>query len=482
MTDKKDEPGKTTPRPGEAGGGKRPYATIEGTATEVGAKQPAQGQAAGKEPKQGQGGAARPASAGRTQQPPPRPTPAAPTAWERVAARAGAAARLARSNAFLSHVAAGVAGALVVLMVSYVAGPGSVAPSELGSLAKRLDAAEDALGLRAGAGATLRARLEAVEAQAARLDEATDNLTTLEDAQTKLGTETKALANRLDAREAAARDLGARLAKLENALTALPPGEVTDAVRASMARVERDLSALRSEGTRLGSRLDTLRGDVDERLAAAAKAADVKAIADRVAALEQRLQGFQRSEGERTANTARIVLSLELANLKRAMDRGDRYNNELAAVKRAGGDKLALGALERHMHDGVPTVTELSQSFRKVSNAMLDAEAEPADATLLQRLISGARSIVRVRKAGHDPDDASTEAVIARMEAALKDGRLGDVVEHGKKLPPKAALAGEEWLKKVEARYSVDRALADVEAALKSSLGAGTPAGTETRR
>ena len=43
------------------------------------------------------------------------------------------------------------------------------------------------------------------------------------------------------------------------------------------------------------------------------------------------------------------------------------------------------------------------------------------------------------------------------MEAALKDGRLGEVLEQGKKLPPKAALAAEDWLKKVEARHAVDR-------------------------
>ena len=95
---------------------------------------------------------------------------------------------------------------------------------------------------------------------------------------------------------------------------------------------------------------------------------------------------------------------------------------------------------------------------------MLDAEAERANATLMDRLLSGARSIVRVRKAGHAADDASLEAIIGRMEAAMKDGRLADVLANAKKLPPKAALAGEDWVRKVEARQAVEQAMAEVEA------------------
>jgi hypothetical protein len=47
------------------------------------------------------------------------------------------------------------------------------------------------------------------------------------------------------------------------------------------------------------------------------------------------------------------------------------------------------------------------------------------------------------------------------------------VLAESKKLPPKAALAGEDWLKQVRARYTVDQALAEIDAALRTSL-AGT--------
>jgi hypothetical protein len=176
------------------------------------------------------------------------------------------------------------------------------------------------------------------------------------------------------------------------------------------------------------------------------------------------------------------MLALELANLKRAIDRGEPFAAELERAKRVGGFVIDFTPLERYMLDGVPSLQELVQAFRKVANAMLDAEAEPADASLLDRLLAGARSIVRVRKAGHAADDTSLEAIIGRMEAALKEGRLPEVLAQAKKLPPKAALAGEDWIRKVEARAAVDKAMADVEVTLKASLGPRRPAAPEPKR
>ena len=118
----------------------------------------------------------------------------------------------------------------------------------------------------------------------------------------------------------------------------------------------------------------------------------------------------------------------------------------------------------------------------RYANAAIDAESESADASVLDRLMAGARSIVRIRKAGHSPDDTSVEAVVGRMEAALEDGRIDEVLAHGKKLPPNAARAAEPWLRRLEARRAADRAMADIEAALKSSLTAPRLPAPEPKR
>jgi hypothetical protein len=89
---------------------------------------------------------------------------------------------------------------------------------------------------------------------------------------------------------------------------------------------------------------------------------------------------------------------------------------------------------------------------------------------VLDRLMAGAKSVVRLRKANYDAGDTSVEATLARMESALKEGRITEVLEQGRRLPPKAAQAAEDWLRKLEARTAADRAVTEIEATLKASL------------
>jgi hypothetical protein len=364
---------------------------------------------------------------------------------------------------------------------------------EMNDLMRRLTDVESVLGTRPNSG--LRSRI----------DEMGRSLGALGETQAKLARDTKALESKVGGGQEIPQELVGRLARLEEMLGAMPSADAAgqapqlaalagrlaelqkatrdanETAKSGIARFDSELSAIRTEAGRLAQRLDGLKGEVEERLTGAAKAADVSPLAARLAALERELQTFLAGEADRNANASRIVLTLELANLKRAIDRGERYADELARAKKVGG-ALNFTALERYMLEGVPAPAELAKSFPKAANAMLDAEAERADATLIDRLLSGARSIVRVRKAGHADDDTSAEAVVGRMEAALKDGRLAEVLANAKKLPPKAALAGEDWVRKVQARLAVEQALADVEAALKSSLGPAPAAGTDGRR
>jgi hypothetical protein len=271
--------------------------------------------------------------------------------------------------------------------------------------------------------------------------------------------------------------LADKLAELEKLV-----GDAVEVSRSTVARSDRDLATVKTETSRIGQRLDDLKVDIDSRLKSTARSADLASVMTKLDVFEQDLKGFLKGEGERTSNATRVLLTLEIASLKRAMDRGGPYSAELDAVRKVAGKTLDLKPLERYSLEGAPTLPVLAKDFRRVANAAIDAQAEPADASVLDRLMSGARSIVRVRKTGHSADDTSTEAVVGRMEAALKEGRLGDVLEQGKRLPPQAALATDDWLKKVEARYAVDRSIADIEAALKSSLGARPATGAEQKR
>jgi hypothetical protein len=239
--------------------------------------------------------------------------------------------------------------------------------------------------------------------------------------------------------------------------------------------IDQSLRAARDEAAGLKSTVDGLKSEVASQLKTVARPQDVSSalapISSKLAAVEQNLAGVVKSEDDRKANAERIVLSLELANLKRALDRGGQFAAELAAVQKIGGGKLDLKALEAAKDKGVATTTALANDFRSVAYAVIAADSEPADSSVVDKLISGAKSIVRVRKSNAEAGDNSAEAIAARIDASLKAGRLDEVTAEAKKLSPKAQAAGSAWLAKVEARAAVDRAVAAVEGQLKTALG-----------
>jgi hypothetical protein len=311
-----------------------------------------------------------------------------------------------------------------------------------------------------------------------------------------------ALTNRL---AAARRDM---ITEIDNRLAAT--SEAAEAAKSGAQRLDREVTSLKSDSTRtiqrvdqlktssdqlaetaraaqdeiatLKTALDTARRDIASRFGEAAKPADVAAAVApataRLAKLESSVDNVLKAETDRRTTAERIVLSLELGNLKRAMDRGGSYAAELAEVRKVAGNRIDLSVLQRYQADGIPTIAELSRQFRPLASAIIEADAEQHDASVVDRLMSGARTIVRVRKLTPDAGDTSTEANVARIEGALRDGRLGDALTTAKALPAKAVTpATRDWLDKVSARQAVETAMTTIDQQLKSSLGA-TPAAT----
>lgn len=264
----------------------------------------------------------------------------------------------------------------------------------------------------------------------------------------------------------------------------------TDTVRikADTERLGQGMRTMQEEAATLKSAVDGLRGDLDSRIKTTAKPADVSAavgpVATKLQQLESSVAGVVRNEDNRRANAERILLSLELGNLKRTIDRGGPFAAELADVRKAAGSKIDFAALEQFKDRGVAPLADLVRDFRGVATAVLDADAEPAGGGIVDRLIAGAKSVVRVRKVSAGAQEQGTEPSLARMETALREGRLADVLAEAAKLPAKAAVPAHDWLVKVEARNTVDRAISTVETTLKAALAAGPEAaanGTATK-
>src|SRR6185503_2920671 len=165
----------------------------------------------------------------------------------------------------------------------------------------------------------------------ARIDEMSRNLAALGNAQAKLARESKEFEDRIGSGKNAPSELAARVAKLEQGIAsaastdqasgqAAPSPSLTakmaeleraaqeasDAAKSAAARMTAELSAMRTEAGRLASRVDGIKGEVEERMQGAAKAGDIAPIAKKIGALEQDLQGYLKTEAGRRADAGRI--------------------------------------------------------------------------------------------------------------------------------------------------------------------------------
>ncbi len=316
-----------------------------------------------------------------------------------------------------------------------------------------------------------------------------NNVTQIAAVTGKLSALQSALSKEIDAvRKAVPQNVDPRLAEL---------AEQAEAAKASTQRADSDIANVKTDAARLSQRIETLKADSD-RAGATVKvlqeetaqltssfaelkttlASQVKGgvgeaitpVSKKLAALEQGLQTVVKSEADRRTNAERIVVSLELANLKRLIDGGQNYAAALAEVRKASGAKFNLDALERFKDTGVPTIASLQRDFRPVANSVLDAAETPAEGGVFDKLVAGAKSVVRVRNMNPSPADKSAEAVVARMQVALSEGNLGDVLTYANELPAGASGPAQDWLGNVKARHAVDRAIGDVERQLKTSL------------
>ncbi|HEX5958432.1 MAG TPA: hypothetical protein VFY92_07230 [Hyphomicrobiaceae bacterium] len=443
MTDNTDETAKGRNRPSDAP--RRPHATIDLKASEIRAESGGSA-AAGHRDNVGAATAQLPPplvdderSEARRRQTWLRALGSRASAMLMAALAAGSAwvLQLVRNGAFLSHAAAGMAGAALTLFIAMLWGLPTGAPAvDTADQARRLAAAETALAQQsASLPANGAARLAAAEQRLAKVEEQAKAIALLRETQTKLAADSKA---QRGMPSSAVMD---RIAKLELALETVASERKTD--NAPSGQLVARLAA------------------VEERLSAQA---------GKLAAAEHELQAARKSEVERIDSAQQSLLALQLANVKRALDRGDSFASELDAAKKAAGSAFDLSGLDRAAATGVPPRRALEQDFGRVSDAAIDAEADKPNASALDRLIAGAWSVVRVRKTEHDPSDTSAEATLWRMETALKNGDIGEVLAQGKRLPPKAARAAEHWLRQLEVRHAADQTVAETEAVLRASL------------
>jgi hypothetical protein len=256
-----------------------------------------------------------------------------------------------------------------------------------------------------------------------------------------------------------------RVAKLEAAGATPPQGASDPALAGRVAALEAQINALAETVGVLGRRNDeALSAAREARVRADAGAAEISeltqkppAAVDRseFEALANRVAAAERSEkaAEKAAESADRAVRLALAAtaLNAAVERGDAFAAELAAVKALGADPKLVSALEPFARSGVPTAAALARQFSELTPALSQAAEPPSREGVLGRLQANAEKLVRIRRVDEAPG-SDAAAIVARSEAKAARGDLAGATAELGQLPPNARAPAEAWIKSVQAR------------------------------
>lgn len=235
-------------------------------------------------------------------------------------------------------------------------------------------------------------------------------------------------------------------------------GTRLDALEAAVAELRRnDDGAAPADLAQLAGRLDTIEKAVN---AAGAQTVDAET---RIATLEKSLADIA-AKVEAQADQPRIALAIAASALKAAVDRGGPFASEVETFAAVAPDSPELAELRALAKEGVPARAELLAAAPDAAIAMIGAaRTVDENAGFFERLLASAESLIKVRPIGV-VEGEGVDAIVARMEAALKAGDLARALAEYETLPegPKAAgaaFAGQIRLRQ-KAEELVDKALA----------------------
>jgi len=357
-----------------------------------------------------------------------------------------------KSGGGMGMVMSGVIGAVIALGGGYALQAGGVLPTPGGGGGDQV--------------APVASKVEALSTQVQTLSQQ------LADSAGSAGSDVSAqLSARLDSLEtgladaaanaggdpAAATALEERLAGLEGKITELGEAGSTavpdPALAAEMNEIRAAQSGFQTSMTELQSRSDALSGKITE------------------------LENSQRELAKQVDAPSRqidLARAIAAAGLKSAIDRGGSFMSELEAFASVAPDDPAVGELRDLAARGVPSRSGLIAGFSDAA-AKAIAAAAPVDpqAGLVDRLMSSAMSVVKVRKVG-DVEGDSAEAIVARAEARLVNGDLDAAVSEWNALPEASRTAAADYGDALAARARTEKLIAAAMAPTGSAADSST--------
>jgi hypothetical protein len=191
-------------------------------------------------------------------------------------------------------------------------------------------------------------------------------------------------------------------------------------------------------------------------------------IASQIAPVSERLAGIERSQNERASDARTATVTIALTNLKRSVSEGKPFAIELNAIESLSSEKLPVSELAPYKDTGVPSLTQLQREFvDTVRNVIVKHYHGKAD-SFMDEMLSRARGAIQVKPIGSAGD--TVEAVLGRMEKALKAGDLKGALTESAALEGPAKEELQAWLVHAQARAAADEAVRKTDQELLASL------------
>ncbi|KZL20669.1 hypothetical protein PsAD2_01155 [Pseudovibrio axinellae] len=260
--------------------------------------------------------------------------------------------------------------------------------------------------------------------------------------------------------------------------------QVLSAIQSNLAVLQNQFQAMKEAPVQLkdfGDQLALVSTKVDETAAQIGKlAAEQQTLEGKVDVLVQRdaeankllndrVDGLAKALGSASAQE-RAARAIAIASLRNAVDSGESYEAELAAVETVlPSDARELASLKAGAANGIPSSAELIAGFAKVARDMSAVSLTSENDDVVDRLFSSAKSLVSIRKPS-DSEGTSSNELLGTMESRVAAGDLSGAMKAYDALPEPMKKAGAAWAVQVKARLAADELVKKITAQVLKSL------------
>ena len=321
---------------------------------------------------------------------------------------------------------------------------GTAADARIAAVEQRLTQREAAQNARLDAlegGPDMAAVNEALAQQAAELmaqiNDLSDQVAATDGAEiearlTRAETVMEGLRAELETLRASLTGLATTTQGIANDTAGLPEAaaQMGEALTARIEGLQAELEAMASRQGEMSQRIDE------------AKATAERQVAEADARVAQ-------AEAQAAADITSAVALAEINALANALQSGRSFSTELDAIAASADVPAALTA---NAPTGIASSAALEESFPSMAHEAIRASivAEAGDS-----VVSRAAAELRARTVGRsivETEGDSTDAILSRVEARLREGALQEALAEAQSLPPAAAHVMSDWTERLQAR------------------------------